>query len=185
MKTNRYILAGLLLVSGITLAQKHNSKRVDKLFEMRAYNQAAEIYETKDRTQHILQNLADSYYYNANLQKAIKTYRELFANYGDSLDLDYYFRYGQALKGVQNYDEADKYLSIYHKEAINTKAFIEKNTKTTPHSFNLKPVETENSHSDFGLSFYGDDKVVFASTRNTESPKYAWNRSEEHTSELQ
>src|SRR5690606_7063799 len=81
----------------------------------------------------------------------------------------------QALKGVQNYDEADKYLSIYHKEAINTKAFIEKNTKTTPHSFNLKQVETENSHSDFGLSFYGDDKVVFASTRNTESPKYAWN----------
>src|SRR5690606_31905223 len=27
----------------------------------------------------------------------------------------------------------------------------------------------------FGLSFYGDDKVVFASTRNTESPNYAWN----------
>ncbi|MBU3820909.1 OmpA family protein [Flavobacteriaceae bacterium XHP0103] len=175
MNTNKYILAGLLLVSGISLAQKDNSKRVDKLFEMRAYSQAAEIYETKDRTQHVLQNLADSYYYNASLQKAVKTYRELFTTYGDSLDLDYYFRYGQALKGLQNYDEADKYLSIYHKEAINTKAFIEKNTKTTPHVFNLKQVEIGDSYSDFGLSFYGDNKVAFASTRNTESPNYVWN----------
>ncbi|WP_100614114.1 OmpA family protein [Confluentibacter citreus] len=175
MKTNTYILASFLLVSGMSLAQKGDLKRVDKLFEMRAYNEAAEIYETKERTQQVLQNLADSYYYNANLQKAVKTYRELFVTYGDSMDLDYYFRYGQALKGIQNYDEADKYLKIYYNKDLNTAAFIENNTKTTPHNFSLKQVEAENSYSDFGLSFYGEDKVAFASTRNTESPNYVWN----------
>ena len=46
MKKQIYILASLLLVSGITLAQKGNLKRVNKLFEMRAYTDAAEIYET-------------------------------------------------------------------------------------------------------------------------------------------
>ena len=176
MKTNIYIFASLLLVGGISLAQNGNPKKVDKLFEMRAYNEAAEIYETKkDRNQQILQNLADSYYYNANLQKAVKTYRELFVNFGDSLDLDYYFRYGQALKGLQNYTEADKYLRIYFNKDVNTPAFIETSKKTTPHVFNLKQVEADNSYSDFGLSFYGDDKVVFASTRNTKSPTYVWN----------
>lgn len=175
MKTKTYILASLLLVGGMALAQQGTLKRADKLFEMRAYNQAAEIYETKEHTQEVLQNLADSYYYNANLQKAIKNYRELFITYGDSLDLEYYFRYAQALKGVENYKDADKYLSIYYNREINTPAFIEKNKNTTPHNFNLKQVETENSFSDFGLSFYGDDKVAFASTRNTERPTYAWN----------
>lgn len=175
MKIQIYILTSFLLVSGISLGQKSDLKRVDKLFEMRAYNEAAEIYETKERTQQVLQNLADSYYYNANLQKAVKTYRELFIAYGGSMELDYYFRYGQALKGIQNYDEADKYLNRYYNKNLNTAAFIEKNTKMTPHNFSLKQVEMENSHSDFGLSFYGEDKVVFASTRNIKSPNYAWN----------
>tara|TARA_R110002050_G_scaffold150196_3_gene276854 strand:+ start:5347 stop:7233 length:1887 start_codon:yes stop_codon:yes gene_type:complete len=175
MKTKTYILASLLLVGGITLAQKGNLKKANQLFEMRAYNQAAEIYETKEHTQEMLQNLADSYFYNASLQKAIKNYRELFITYGDSLDLEYYFRYAQALKGLQNYKDADKYLRIYYNKDINTMAFIENSEKTTPHVFKLQPLDDPNSKSDFGMSFYGEDKVAFASTRNTESPTYTWN----------
>ena len=107
MKKYIYILASLLLVSGSGFAQQKNLKRVNKLFEMRAYKDAAEIYETKERNQEVLQNLADSYYYNASLQKAIKTYRELFVQYGDSIDIEYHFRFAQALKGVKEYKEAD------------------------------------------------------------------------------
>jgi len=176
MKKQTYILASLLLVSGIVLAQKSNLKRADKLFEMRSYIEAAEIYETKDRTQEVLQNLADSYYYNANLQKAVKTYRELFVSYGDSIDIEFHFRYAQALKGVQDYKEADAHLSTYYNEEINTPAFIELNEKTTPHTFQLEQLMNEtDSNSDFGLSFYGENKVTFASTRNTENPSYSWN----------
>ncbi len=175
MKTKAYIFASLLLVSGIALAQKGNLKKANQLFEMRAYNEAAEIYETKEHTQEMLQNLADSYYYNANLQKAIKNYRELFITYKDSLDLEYYFRYAQALKGVRNYKDADKYLRIYYNKDINTMAFIEKIEQTTPHTFKIKQLNDPNSKSDFGASFYGEDKIAFASTRNTESPTYAWN----------
>jgi outer membrane protein OmpA-like peptidoglycan-associated protein/tetratricopeptide (TPR) repeat protein len=175
MKTNRYILASLLLVGGIALAQKGNLKRVNKLFEMRAYNQAAEIYETKERSQTVLQNLADSYYYNTNLQKAIKTYRELFVTYGDSIDIEYHFRYAQALKGVKDYKEADKQLSRYFNKPVNTNAFIANLEKTTPHTFKLKEIDNPNVGSDFGLSFYGDNEVAFASSRNTENPSYAWN----------
>lgn len=175
MKKNTYILAGLLLVGGMAWAQKSNLKRVNKLFEMRAYKDAAEIYETKERNQEVLQNLADSYYYNASLQKAVKTYRELFVEYGDSIDIDYHFRFGQALKGVKNYKEADKHLSLYYNKPVNTMAFIESVEKTTPHVFNLKQIENKNSSGDFGLSFFGDDKVAFASARNSDNPAYSWN----------
>ncbi|NNC48944.1 MAG: OmpA family protein [Flaviramulus sp.] len=175
MKKNIYILASLLLVSGMAFAQKGNIKRANKLFEMRAYTEAAETYEAKERTQQVLQNLADSYYYNTSLQKAIKTYRELFVEYGDSIDIEYHFRYAQALKGVKNYKEADKHLSRYYNKPVNTNAFIESLEKTTPHIFNLSQIVNENSSSDFGLSFYGDNKVAFASARNTENPSYSWN----------
>ena len=175
MKTQKYILVCLLLLSGITMAQNGNLKRANKLFEMKAYVEAAEIYETKERSQTVLQNLADSYYYNTSLQKAIKTYRELFVTYGDSIDIELHFRYAQALKGVKNYKEADVHLSRYYNKRINTQAFIEKTEKTTPHTFSLKEIENKGSSSDFGLSFYGDDKVVFASARNNENPTYAWN----------
>lgn len=175
MKKNIYILASLLLVSGMSLAQKGNLKRVNKLFELRAYTEAAEIYETKNRTQEVLQNLADSYYFNTSLQKAIKTYRELFVEYGDSIDIEYHFRYAQALKGTKNYKEADKHLSRYYNKSMNTKTFIDNLEKTTPHVFKLAQIENQNSSSDFGLSFYGDNKVAFASARNSENPSYSWN----------
>lgn len=176
MKKHIYILASLLLVSGMALAQKGNLKRANKLFEMRAYIEAAEMYETKDRNQEVLQNLADSYYYNTNLQKAIKTYRELFVSYGDSIDIEFHFRFAQALKGVKDYKEADVHLSRYYNQRINTPAFMELNEKTTPHNFKLEQIANETAtNSDFGLSFYGEDKVAFASTRNTENPSYSWN----------
>lgn len=175
MKTQKYILVCLLFVSGITLAQKGSLKRANKLFEMKAYVEAAEIYESKDRTQEVLQNLADSYYYNMSLQKAIKTYRELFVTYGDSIDIELHFRYAQALKGVKNYKEADVHLSTYYNKNINTQAFIDKIEKTTPHTFSLEEIANKGSKGDFGLSFYKDDKIVFASSRNNENPSYAWN----------
>lgn len=175
MKTHKYIFASLLLVSGMALAQKGNLKRANKLFEMRAYVEAAEIYETKERSQEVLQNLADSYYYNANLQKAIKTYRELFVSYGDSIDIELHFRYAQALKGVRDYKLADFHLSRYYNRKVNTSDFIELNKKTTPHTFKLKQIATENSRGDFGITFFDDDKVAFASARNSDNPTYSWN----------
>lgn len=175
MKIKIYILFSLLLVSGIALAQDVKLKGADLLFEMRAYNQAAKSYETQKRTKKVLQNLADSYYYTTNLDKAIKTYKELFDNYGDDIDNEYNFRFAQALKGVKDYDEADVYLSRYYNQPINTNAFIEKNEELTPHEFELKQFVNENSTSDFGLSFYNDSTVVFASARSSDNPAYSWN----------
>ena len=149
--------------------------RADKYFQMKAYVKAAELYEDKEPTQKVLQNLADSYYYNSSMQKAIKTYRQLFISNPDSLDLEYYFRFGQALKSVKNYKEADEYLSKYFNKEINTQEFIEQNEKTTPHVFELQQLENAGMTHDFGMTFFGDGKVAFASTRNTENPTFAWN----------
>ena len=174
MKKNRYILASLLLFGGAVLGQSKTLKRANKLFDMRAYYEAAQEYETNERTQEVLQNLADSYYYNTSHKNAVKTYNELYLKYGDSIDNQYHFRYAQALKGTADYEGADKYLSKYYKEDVNTPEFIKSTESSTPHSFKLEQVDSKNSTSDFGLSYY-KDKVVFASVRNTSGPSFVWN----------
>ena len=176
MKSQNHILLTLLLVSGIALAQKGNLRHVNKLFEMRAYTEAAKIYETKSRSMEVLQNLADSYYYNSNLENAIKTYKELFEKYGNTVDAEYGFKYAQALKGIGNYTEADKYLSKYYNKTISTNTFITGLEAHIPHTFTLQQIENKTGTSDFGLSFYNQDKVVFSSTRNKHNPEYLWNK---------
>ena len=63
----------------------------------------------------------------------------------------------------------------HYNKPVNTQAFIESLEKTTPHTFKLKRIDDPKVGSDFGLSFYGDNEVAFASSRNAENPSYAWN----------
>ena len=175
MKQYILLLGGFLFAINFCTAQKERLNRADKYFELKAYAKAAELYEKKEPNQKVLQNLGDSYYYNSNMQNAVKTYRELILDYTDSLDIEYYFKYAQSLKGVKNYKLADEYLTKYYNKIVNTKAFTEKNRKTTPHVFKTKAIDNTSIYSDFGLTFLGNDKVAFASTRNDSNPAFVWN----------
>ena len=165
-----------MLVSASISAQDANIKKANKLFSLKAYSEAATLYKkTSDLTQEALQNLGDCYYYNSDMDKAAETYKQLITTYGIIKDKEVQFRYGQALKGVKNYERSDIVLGNYFGESRDTDAFIEEITKNTPHVFNLKDLKSDDLNNDFGLSFYGDNKVAFASDRNTDQPLYSWN----------
>ena len=164
-----------MLVSASISAQDANIKKAHKLFSLKAYSEAAALYESSsDLTRKALQNLGDCYYYNSNMEKAAQTYKQLIKTYGIIKDKEALFRYGQALKGVKNYERSDKVLGNYFGEDRNTEAFIDYITKNTPHVFDLKNLKSDEVHNDFGISFYGDNKVAFASDRNVEQPIYSW-----------
>jgi tetratricopeptide (TPR) repeat protein len=55
----------------------------------------------------MLQKLANSYYFNADFENAIKWYTELFALTED-LSTEYYYRYAQSLKSIKEYGKADE-----------------------------------------------------------------------------
>lgn len=165
-----------MLVSASISAQDANIKKANKLFSLKAYSEAASLYEkTSNLTQEALQNLGDCYYYNSNMDKAAETYKQLITTHGIIKDKEALFRYGQALKGVKNYERSDIVLGNYFGESRDTDAFIQEITKNTPHVFKLKDLKSDDINNDFGLSFYGDNKVTFASDRNTDQPLYSWN----------
>ncbi|SDE77352.1 OmpA family protein [Ulvibacter litoralis] len=174
----KYILAALVFGSmGTTLfsQSKLSLKKTNQLYEMRSYAAAIEGFEAEERNAENLEKLGDCYYYTGQVKKAASTYGELNDTYVVEPDDDVLFRYGQALKGIEKYDEADKILAAYFGKNHNSFAFMEEVRKTTPHVFEVSPLNNANGKEDFGLSFFGKDRVAFASARNTDNPIYLWN----------
>ncbi|WP_047544621.1 OmpA family protein [Psychroserpens sp. Hel_I_66] len=170
-----YILIYLLCVCSLSFGQKKSLKRANQLFANKAYVEAAEIYEQLDDSQESLENLGDSYYYNFEMKKASNAYEKLFSKYKDSLNAETYFRYAHALKGIEDYDTGDQIMNEYSNLPENTPQFIEDLTSLVPYNYTIKQVESGSNIGDFGVSYF-KDQVVFASLRNTENPKYAWNK---------
>lgn len=170
-----YILILLVFVSSLGFGQKKSLKQANKLFANKAYVEAADIYNQLDESQESLEKLGDSYYYNFEMEKASDTYKKLFTSYKDSLNSEVYFRYAQALRGIENYDIGDQVMSEYSKRIEDTPKFIETLRDLVPYNYTINKVQSGSSIGDFGITYIGD-KVVFASSRNTENPKYAWNQ---------
>ena len=156
-------------------AQKKGSvKEGDKLFARKSYVKAAEQYEQVPQSQKVLQNLGDCYYYNFQMDNAVRAYGQLYFTYRDSLKPEVLFRYANALKGAKDLNKGDEIMSKYLGFDQNTPKFMKNITRNTPKSFKLEIMTKNKTNGDFGISFFGD-KVVFASTRNFESPVYKWN----------
>lgn len=170
----RYSLILFLTLSFFSFSQNAKQKKANKLFAKKAFVEAAAAYEVLYSNKELLQNLADSYYYNSQMEKANKVYDKLYEKNKDSLNPEVLFRYAHALKSNKNYEDADKILSIYLNRSVNTKVFIENINESVPYNYEVTKMDSESSTDNFGMSYFGD-KVVFASVRNTDDPKYQWN----------
>lgn len=144
------------------------------MFAKRAYLEAAREYEKVKPNQKVLQNLGDCYYNNAMMKDAARAYGKLFLETKDSISADYYFKYAQALMGIEYYRQADSIMGVLKKFPVNTPAFIASVDNIVPYEYEIQPMTRNVTNGDFGLSLFGD-KVVFASYRNRERPEYKWN----------
>ncbi|KIA98482.1 MULTISPECIES: OmpA family protein [unclassified Flavobacterium] len=184
-----YILS--LLFSFVSILAQTNLKKADALFKNYSYTDAAKAYEEclqkidKPSVQ-TLKNAADSYYFISDNRNALKWYQKLYEVQGDNLSDIYYLRYIQSMKGVMDYDNADKVTKEYlnkkgdQKEIdryIYQKKLLDSLSKAKS-LYTLKNIAINTDKSDFGATFYGD-KVVFTSARDTgnfDKKLYNWNK---------
>lgn len=171
-KTSLFLI--IIMVSLSAFGQKPNLKKANKLFENKSYVEAAKLYQMLPPSQEVLQKLGDAYYYNSQMQLARVPYSGLFTKYKDSISKEVYFRYAHALKGVKDYEKADKIMGEYLGFSLDTKRFIEHLNNIVPYNYQIKKMSQSARIGDFGISYFGD-KVVFASFRNSENPNYNWN----------
>jgi len=183
-----YILS-LVLSFTFSFAQT-NLKKADALFRNYSYVDASKAYEEilqniKSPSAQTLKNAADSYYFISDARNALKWYKKLYEVQGNNLTDIYYLRYIQSLKGVMDYDEADKMTKEYltkkgDQKEINRyvaqKKQLDSLAKARP-LYAIKNLDINTSKSDFGATFF-QDRIVFTSARDTtkfSEKLYTWN----------
>ncbi len=176
MKKTVYIILALL-ISYTNYSQPTKVKKADKEYDKYAYVDAIKTYERVFekgyKSADMLQRLGNAYYFNADLDNAAKWYCELF-NFTQDLEPEYYYRYSQSLKAIKDYKKADEMLAKFNEKSGNDKraklaagqkdylAVIKKNSGR----YTIENAGINSEYSDYGSS-YQDNKVVFASARDT------------------
>jgi outer membrane protein OmpA-like peptidoglycan-associated protein/tetratricopeptide (TPR) repeat protein len=177
----------VFIISLNNYAQKVKEAKANKEYEKYAYVDAIKTYERLFekgyKSVEMLQNLGNAYYFKADLESAAKWYTELFALTQD-LDVEYYYRYAQSLKGIKDYKKADAMLAKFNEKsgndsrgqlAANQKDYLAQIKKNSGR-YTLENAGINSEQSDYGSAFY-KNKVIFASARDTAgfgSRKHAW-----------
>jgi outer membrane protein OmpA-like peptidoglycan-associated protein len=174
MKTFKLYIV-LVTLTTVTLCFSQSKSKADKLYENRAYIDAAEIYAQLPKTVANLEKLGDCYYYNSEFENAHKAYKQVYDLKIDAgLSDSFYFKYFDVLKGIKNYEEADEISTLYLKDSINTKNFRSLLERIVPYNYELENLTKDVGGSSFGVGL-NEDKIVFASTKNIKNPNYKWN----------
>lgn len=166
----------LLFVSLMANSQEKALIKADQKFQKEQYIEAIKIYEQLAKkgvsSKEIFERLGDSYYFNANYEKAFIWYQKLFELNTNSSS-EYLYRYGQCLKSIGNTELAKTILerySIKEKAEIRSDLFLKFNGKANTDekltsAFNVMNLGVNSTKSDYGAILKGDS-VVFASARN-------------------
>jgi len=177
------IFAGMLAIAAY--GQNGKIKSVENDYRDFAYVKTSEVLlEVANkgyRSAELFQKLANSYYFLNDMENAAKWYGELMSM-NEVIDPEYYFRYALALKGIENYDESDKWMKKFNElkpDDRRGRAFLSKvDYKSDIDALGYDDIELENldintEFSDFGATEF-EDGIVFSSARGG-GRKYRWN----------
>ena len=160
-----YILFNFIAFTA--LAQKGAENRADIKYEKMAYIDALKTYERIAKKGYknpeMLQKIANSYYFNADLVNAEKWYSELFAM-TEEVTPEAFFRYSQSLKSVGNYTKADEMMVKFNQKSrsdsrgklgVSQKNYLEEIKKNSGR-YQIEDAGINSQYSDYGTAFYGE-----------------------------
>jgi outer membrane protein OmpA-like peptidoglycan-associated protein/tetratricopeptide (TPR) repeat protein len=165
-------------------AQKGKIKKANKDYDQFSYVKTSEILLEVAKEGHksvdLFQKLGNAFYFNNKMEDAAKWYGELVA-LNEPIDAEYYFRYAQALKYGENYEESDKWMKKFNDSKSNDsrgKAFASKvdyltKIEAASKDFEVTNMDFNSEVSDFGTTQY-KNKLIFASSRG-DGKIYQWN----------
>ena len=186
----KYIFLFITIIS--IISQNIYSQRVklasaDMEYENFSYINAIKTYERIAekgyKSADMFQKLANSYYFNAQLDKAEKWYGELFA-IDPNQKPEYYYRYSQSLRSVEKNKEADEIMDKFNELSGNDNRakLFEKNRnylaeiKANSGRYEIQNAGINSIYSDYGTAIY-QNKIIFTTSRGTgklKERKHTW-----------
>lgn len=178
----------ICLVTSISYAQNKKLLKANEMYDRLAFAEAAilyqEIVDKGNASTEVYTKLGDCYYFNADYSNAVISYQKLMAS-GEKVEPEYYFRYAQALNSTSRQADAavlmKKYYSKFGKKDLSENWTPQKfitDFKLQSKRYTIAPVAINSEFSDFGTAFFGNDKIIFASAKDTgivTKRIHAWN----------
>lgn len=185
MKTLKIkVLMLILSISLVSYAQKAGLGKGGRTYEKFSYVKTTDILlsvaEKGYKSVDLFEKLANAYYFNNKMEDAAKWYGELM-NLNEPINPESYFRYAQALKWMERYEESDNWMAKFadmRGDELRVNAFKARpdylqNIDRLSQNFEVVNMDLNTEYSDFGAVQY-KDKLVFASTRK-DGKLYNWN----------
>ncbi|MFA9192740.1 OmpA family protein [Flavobacterium sp. FZUC8N2.13] len=189
MKKNILFYIAMISVFSLNIySQKAKLANADKNYDNYAYIDAIKTYEKVAekgyKSAPMFEKLGNAYYFNGELDKAVKWYAELFAMPEVQIEPSYYYRYAQSLRASGDNDKADQILKEFDKISDNdsrAKLFKENanyldEIKANSGRYKIENAAINSQYSDYGSTIY-NNKIVFTSARDTGSlghRKHTW-----------
>ena len=183
-----YVTLCLLLVSGLIYGQQDREATANSKYNSMSYTEAIALYKglVADGygSPELFENLGNSYYLQSNYALARASYDSLFKRTRD-VSKSTYYRYINVLRSEKEDKKADKLyatlLKKYPKEKIEDK--LKNRIFLSPEVLGVSSVTLKNSkinspYSDYKVSYLGEDKIVYSSSKETKSflsTKSIWN----------
>ncbi len=173
-------------------------QKADEYFNKMWYAEAAKLYEEGLKNDEgtysyeIIQKVADSHYFNTNMERAYYWYDLLYSKYASDLSADNLFKYANALKGTGRYAKAKRLMRLYDRKQKTDQARGDSDTGNIAArrevvldnilenigNFEVKNVAINSEYSDFAPMFFQKDQIVFASAMDSSifnTRRYKWN----------
>lgn len=150
-------------------------RKADKQYELKAFNLAISSYlkyiNQNPSSGEAMANLADSYRHINQMQEAAEWYERAFSA-PQRVDPKHYLNYGKALMGLGKYEQAAREFRRYAQidpdmgnHFYEMAVFANRNSALRS-KFAITPVKGLNTAaSDFGPTFFGNDRLVYSSAR--------------------
>jgi outer membrane protein OmpA-like peptidoglycan-associated protein len=167
----------LLFFTGFLNSQENKESIANSKFNSMSYAKAIDLYERLVNdgygSKQLFENLGNSYYLQSNYTLAKVSYDSLFKRTEDVSKRTYY-RYINVLRSERNDKQADKLyaklLKKYPKEKttdkVTNRIFLSPE-KLPISSVTLKNAKINSAYSDYKVSYLGEDKVVYSSSKET------------------
>ncbi|WP_276165813.1 OmpA family protein [Zobellia alginiliquefaciens] len=185
-----HILFILVFVMGESgFAQEKLITKANEKYDEYSFSPAIDIYKkVLDRgyaSADLLKKLGNSYYYNADYEDAAKTYKRLVEEYPSEIGPEYYFRYAQTLKTLEEYDASKEVMSKFLEatsDDVRASAYKDEkdylnDIKRNSGRYNVSPFQYNSPYSEFAPSFYKEG-LIFSSDRDTGNfarYRHTWN----------